>query len=212
MIHFKTINPHDRLPNSKLYAIDCDPTLKYEIYLYANKVDVSFEECIHIYEKSLNKTNYLGAMSLIYFKYYKEFYEYLLNKRNNSSFKDRKIRKFKTRYLDRWIEFVKRSDDSLCPQNEYFRKMEDLFSERKAKCPCCGYYTCDPYNLGCYDICPVCFWEDESAENDNPEEVSEVNHISLVEARKNFIEFGACKKEMLKYVRKPNDDEKEENQ
>ena len=31
----------------------------------------------------------------------------------------------------------------------------------KYKCPCCGFYTFDEKLNGNYDICPVCFWEDD---------------------------------------------------
>jgi hypothetical protein len=30
---------------------------------------------------------------------------------------------------------------------------------KKHKCPCCGYHTLKA--KGKYDICPVCFWEDD---------------------------------------------------
>lgn len=78
---------------------------------------------------------------------------------------------------------------------------------KKYKCPCCGYYTlaCE----GMYDICPVCFWEDNN-EVEDPNEYDECNRISLVEARKNYVEFGACKQEMKKYCRKPRESEKHE--
>ncbi|MBS6400283.1 MAG: hypothetical protein KH748_10145, partial [Firmicutes bacterium] len=41
-------------------------------------------------------------------------------------------------------------------------------------------------------------------------EPSDSNHgITLKEAKSNFLQFGACVKEMLRYVRPPRDDEKE---
>lgn len=36
---------------------------------------------------------------------------------------------------------------------------EQVFLE---PCPCCGYMTLD--RRGAYDICPVCFWEDDGSE------------------------------------------------
>ena len=56
---------------------------------------------------------------------------------------------------------------------------------KKYKCPCCGYYTLD--NEGMYDICPVCFWEDND-EVEDPNEYDDCNKISLAEARKNYLE------------------------
>lgn len=35
----------------------------------------------------------------------------------------------------------------------------------KYKCPCCGYYTFDEKPNGNYDICEVCFWEDNKLLN-----------------------------------------------
>ena len=34
------------------------------------------------------------------------------------------------------------------------------FGLKKYKCLCCGYQTLD--TRGEYDICPVCFWEDDA--------------------------------------------------
>ena len=78
---------------------------------------------------------------------------------------------------------------------------------KKYKCPCCGYYTLD--NEGMYDICPVCFWEDND-EVENPNEYDDCNKISLAEARKNYLEFGASTKDVKKYCRKPKNSEKQE--
>lgn len=74
----------------------------------------------------------------------------------------------------------------------------------KYKCPCCGYYTFD--KRFDYDICPVCFWEDDPLQFKN-ENFTGANHVTLVQARKNFAEFGACEFEMIKNVRKPKKDE-----
>lgn len=78
---------------------------------------------------------------------------------------------------------------------------------KKYKCPCCGYYTLD--SEGMYDICPVCFWEDNN-EVEDPNEYDDCNKMSLNEARKNYLEFGTCKKDMKKYCRKPRESEKKE--
>ena len=66
-----------------------------------------------------------------------------------------------------------------------------------------------PADEDCGYICPVCFWEnDPFITSDN--EPSNSNHgITLKEAKSNFLQFGACVKEMLRYVRPPRDDEKE---
>lgn len=76
----------------------------------------------------------------------------------------------------------------------------------KYKCPCCGYYTLD--SKGLYDICPVCFWEDEEVEDHN--EYNQCNRVSLSEARQNYLKFGSCTKDMRRYVRRPKSYEKVE--
>ena len=77
------------------------------------------------------------------------------------------------------------------------------------RCPCCGFYTFAEPPAGNYDICPVCFWEDDPCAYDDPDEESSCNHVSLNQARKNFMEFGACKEDMKKYVRLPLEHELE---
>ena len=77
----------------------------------------------------------------------------------------------------------------------------------KYKCPCCGYYTFNERVNGNYDICEVCFWEDDPIQLDDPEYEGGANRVSLNQARKNFLEFGACEEDMIPHVRRPNDDE-----
>lgn len=49
-------------------------------------------------------------------------------------------------------------------------------------CPICGEYTFE--HAGDYDICPVCNWEDELLQLDDPDEENCTNHMSLNQARK----------------------------
>lgn len=77
---------------------------------------------------------------------------------------------------------------------------------KKYKCPCCGYFTFEKKERT-YDICPVCFWEDDPEQYNNPTLHSAANHVSLAEARINYKHFAACDPEMRKYVRGPKKDE-----
>ena len=77
---------------------------------------------------------------------------------------------------------------------------------KKYKCPCCGYYTFEKKNRA-YDICPVCFWEDDPVQYETPTMKNGANHVSLAEARMNYQHFAACDVEMRKYVRGPKKDE-----
>lgn len=52
-------------------------------------------------------------------------------------------------------------------------------------CPCCGYKTLP--ERGFYDLCPVCWWEDEGTE---PWEYSQPNAQTLAEAQRDFLAQG----------------------
>ncbi len=71
----------------------------------------------------------------------------------------------------------------------------------KFKCPCCGYHTLT--EVGVYEICPVCFWEDDPVQESDPELEGGANELSLTECRRNFKEFGACEERYRKHVRDP---------
>lgn len=91
------------------------------------------------------------------------------------------------------------------------------------KCLCCGYFTIE--NRAEFDICPVCFWEDDAylvfdkesdsiralyyeAENIEEEKLLDIpsgaNHgLTLRQGKENYRKYGACEKDMQKYTRKP---------
>jgi hypothetical protein len=72
----------------------------------------------------------------------------------------------------------------------------------REQCPCCDYVSLA--ERGYYLICPVCYWEDDGQDIDALDKESAPNHgITLRQGRKNFKEFGACDREMLKHVMKP---------
>lgn len=60
----------------------------------------------------------------------------------------------------------------------------------KYNCPCCGLPTL--FALGCYGICPVCWWEDDGQNDENADEVfGAPNHgYSLTKARSNYRKHG----------------------
>jgi len=65
-------------------------------------------------------------------------------------------------------------------------------------CPCCGYLT-SPDD---WDICPVCFWENDPLQLREPDMPGGANNVSLRQGQQNFVGFGACEREMLKHVRR----------
>ena len=83
---------------------------------------------------------------------------------------------------------------------------------REYTCPCCGYKTLDEEPPGTYEICAICFWEDDPVQFDDPDYEGGANRPSLKTAQKNYQDFGACEKRFQEHVRKPNaDDEKDPN-
>lgn len=79
-----------------------------------------------------------------------------------------------------------------------------LITNSKFACPCCGHKTFTEQPNGTYIICPVCFWEDDPIQLNNPDYEGGANKISLKQAQKNFIEFGACDLDMKQNVRQAN--------
>lgn len=70
-------------------------------------------------------------------------------------------------------------------------------------CQCCGCFTVGSE----YDICPVCFWEDDHYQSECPDCAGGANSISLIEAKKNYKEYGACEERLVKFVRPPRPEE-----
>lgn len=57
-------------------------------------------------------------------------------------------------------------------------------------CPCCGYDTLD--DRGNYDICTICWWEDDGQDNDDANKArgGPNSILSLTRARLNFLQHG----------------------
>ena len=74
-------------------------------------------------------------------------------------------------------------------------------------CPCCGYLTLD--QRGWYEICPVCFWEDDGQDSHDADRVrgGPNRSLSLTQARENFAAYGASQERRLPLVRPPRDEE-----
>lgn len=60
---------------------------------------------------------------------------------------------------------------------------------------------------GSFDICPICYWEDEAMQLRYPNETG-ANRLTLIESQTNFEALGYGDLKNKKFVRKPN---KEEN-
>jgi hypothetical protein len=78
---------------------------------------------------------------------------------------------------------------------------------RPYPCNCCGFLTLTDPALGSYEICPVCLWEDDAVQNEDPDFAGGANSVSLTEARENYVRFGACEPAFVDKVRAPTVDE-----
>jgi hypothetical protein len=66
------------------------------------------------------------------------------------------------------------------------------------QCSCCDYFTLEVRND--WEICPVCFWEDDGSNVSNPDAPSGCNNLTLRQARHNFRRVGACEDAMVAHV------------
>ena len=54
------------------------------------------------------------------------------------------------------------------------------------KCPCCGFYTLNEKADNTFQICPVCYWEDDGVQLHEPDYEGGANNVSLMQAKENF--------------------------
>jgi hypothetical protein len=76
-------------------------------------------------------------------------------------------------------------------------------AEPRFPCQCCGCLTLSEDDRGSYEICPICFWEDDYVQNRDPDFRGGANVPSLNEARRNYARFGAIEERWLPNVRPP---------
>ncbi|PGO25258.1 hypothetical protein CN982_21910 [Bacillus cereus] len=57
----------------------------------------------------------------------------------------------------------------------------------KYTCPCCGYKTLEEEPPGTFDICSICFWEDDNVQFDDPDYEGGANEESLRQYQKVFL-------------------------
>lgn len=94
------------------------------------------------------------------------------------------------------------------PPRAVFVNVNRPRSDGPYECPCCGYITLP--ERGGFDICEVCFWEDDGQDDRDADEVrgGPNGDLSLVEARQNFRRIGASSKSALPHVRRPREGER----
>ncbi|NVK66771.1 MAG: hypothetical protein HWE22_19420 [Flavobacteriales bacterium] len=97
--------------------------------------------------------------------------------------------------------------------NEYLRKQLSLNEvcgdePNLFPCPCCGFKTID--ERAEYEICPVCWWEDDGQDNQNADiSMGGPNEdISLTQARINYLKFGIYNPKLTDLIEKKSDTSK----
>ena len=79
-------------------------------------------------------------------------------------------------------------------------------------CACCGYLPLDE-PPGSFDLCPVCFWQDDPVVSDDPATpTGGPNAVSLEEARRNYRTCGACEPRFVRNVRAPQPEEAQDTE
>jgi hypothetical protein len=75
------------------------------------------------------------------------------------------------------------------------------------RCPCCRFRTLTC--RGGFEICEVCFWEDDGQDDHDADVVRGGPNasLSLSQARENFRLYGACDRGSVHHVRKPLQEE-----
>jgi hypothetical protein len=68
-------------------------------------------------------------------------------------------------------------------------------------CLCCGYKTLGEREA--WEICPICFWEDEPITDPYVGTGGPNGSLTLHEAQKNFMAIGASVRGSLTHVRQP---------
>ena len=67
-------------------------------------------------------------------------------------------------------------------------------------CACCGHRVFHD-RVGSYEICPICFWEDDLVQTRWPDYTGGANKPSLIECQRNYQTFGAKQARVIKHVR-----------
>jgi hypothetical protein len=75
-------------------------------------------------------------------------------------------------------------------------------------CPCCGYLTLSEPPPGTYEICDVCFWEDDAVQFRDLDYEGGANTVSLRQARESFRLHGVSELRFRAEVRPPLPDER----
>ena len=115
-----------------------------------------------------------------------------------------------------WADRLARLADSAALWvDDYVDRLDRLSVVRGAEggpypCPCCGNVTLP--ERGGFDICPVCFWEDDGQDDQDADIVrgGPNGTLALSAARKNYAAIGAAEQRVLPFVRPATEAERAE--
>jgi hypothetical protein len=91
--------------------------------------------------------------------------------------------------------------------HDYTARLEGQPPELPLRCPCCECKTLG--ERGGFEICPVCFWEDDGQDDHDADVVrgGPNGALSLSQARANYRRLGACDEQSVGSVRPPRPEE-----
>ena len=73
-----------------------------------------------------------------------------------------------------------------------------MIPEGRFQCVCCDYYTVVERHS--FEVCQVCYWEDDGTTMAGLEVESRANHMTLLAARKSFEAIGAIDQSAVSLV------------
>ncbi|QEH38389.1 hypothetical protein OJF2_69900 [Aquisphaera giovannonii] len=90
----------------------------------------------------------------------------------------------------------------------YVSRIEAQPKDLPLRCPCCYCRALD--ERGGFDICPVCFWEDDGQDDHDADVVpgGPNGALSLTQARMNYRQFSACDERSRTQVRPARPEER----
>ena len=93
--------------------------------------------------------------------------------------------------------------DEYCHQLDKHSVVHGPEPGRRFQCPCCRFFTLS--ERGGFEICPVCFWEDDGQDDADADVVrgGPNGSLSLTRARENYRQLGACEARFTANVRAP---------
>lgn len=90
----------------------------------------TFDQMINCLKKAFVKNDYIGCYSLIYWKYYREFYEWIKESfEKNDAANIKIIKRFYHKSLVHWVMYTSPSKNASLSQKEHFRMMNSIIFE-----------------------------------------------------------------------------------